>query len=64
MTDQELIQSREELKNTMVSVSAGGQRIQEVNAVFKEIYNEEVKVKLTRKSSTLEFSILNGVNCD
>lgn len=40
MTDQELIQTIEKLKNTMVSVSTGGQRIQEANPGYQEAYSE------------------------
>lgn len=40
MTDQELIQILEKLKNTMVSVSTGGQRIQFVNHDYQESYQD------------------------
>jgi len=51
MTDRELIQSIEKLKNIMVSVSTGGQRIQDVNAVYKATYNE---VDIELKGRNLE----------
>ena len=40
MTYQELIQLIEKLKNTMVSVSTGGQRIQAANPGYQEAYSE------------------------
>ena len=40
MTYQELIQLIEKLKNTMVSVSTGGQHIQAANPGYQEAYSE------------------------
>ena len=40
MTEQELIQLIEKLRNTMVSVSTGGQRIQSANTGHQSTYNE------------------------
>lgn len=40
MNDQELIKLIEKLKNTMVSVSTGGQRIQDANFEYKKTYGE------------------------
>lgn len=49
MTDNDLTQLIEKLKNTMVSVSTGGQRIQDANAGYRDAYNE-VDIELrTRK---------------
>ena len=42
MNDQELIQVLEKLKNTMVSVCTGGQRIQDANPGYQEGYREVV----------------------
>lgn len=49
MTDSDLIQLIEKLKNTMVSVSTGGQRIQEANADYREAYSEADIELRTRK---------------
>jgi len=51
MTDQELIQILEKLKNTMVSVSTGGQRIQFVNQEYQSLYQE---VDVALKSRGIE----------
>ena len=40
MNDQELIQLIEKLRNTMVSVSTGGQRIQDANLGYQKAYGE------------------------
>ncbi|RJP57220.1 MAG: hypothetical protein C4541_10625 [Candidatus Auribacter fodinae] len=40
MTDKELLQSIEKLKNIMVSVSTGGQRIQNINAAYQNSYRD------------------------
>ena len=47
LSKQELLQRIDYLKNTMISVSTGGQRIQNVEQQYKQIYNE-VKQELKK----------------
>jgi hypothetical protein len=49
MTDQEFIQSIEKIKNIMVSVSTGGQRIQDATQSYREAYNE-VEIELRNRN--------------
>ncbi len=49
MPDQELIQLIEKLKNTMASVSTGGQRIQDINSAYQETYNK-VDIELRNRN--------------
>jgi len=49
MNDQEFIQMIEGMRNTMVSVSTGGQRIQEANAGYQSSYRK-VDIELRKRS--------------